>query len=101
MSIHVGFIWVTLWPSQANYFGEISYMTPDDRNDEQPASLSLSQVYELIALEQIEMDRRVAERRGLSDGPVGDGSNVIYLKARASKARKVKPEHFPRRRFAG
>jgi hypothetical protein len=73
-------------------------MTPDDRNDEQPASLSLSQVYKLIALEQIEMDRRVAERRGLSGG---DASNVIYLKTRASKARKIKPEHFPRRRFAG
>ena len=76
-------------------------MTPDDRNDEQPASLSLSQVYKLIALEQIEMDRRVAERRGLSGGPRSDASNVIYLKARASIARKVKPEHFPRRRFAG
>ena len=76
-------------------------MTPGDRNDDQPASLSLSQVYELIALEQIEMDRRVAERRRLSAGPVGDASNVIYLKARASNARKVKPERFPRRRFAG
>jgi hypothetical protein len=76
-------------------------MTPDDRNDEQPASLSLSQVYKLIALEQIEMDRRVAERRALSGGQMGDASNVIYLKARASKAREIKPEHFPRRRFAG
>ena len=76
-------------------------MTPDDRNDEQPASLSLLQVYKLIALEQIEMDRRVAERRGLSGGPMGDASNVVYLKARTTKAREIKPEHFPRRRSAG
>jgi hypothetical protein len=101
LSIHVGFIWVTLWPPRAKYFGEISYMTPDDRNDEQPASLSLSQVYELIALEQIEMDRRVAERRGLSAGPMGDASNVIYLKARTTKPREIKRELFPRRRSAG
>jgi hypothetical protein len=67
-------------------------MTPDDRNDEQPASLSLSQVYKLIALEQIEMDRRVAEK---------GASNVIYLKARASKRPEIKTEHSPRRRSTG
>ena len=49
-------------------------MTPDDFDDEARASLSLSQVYRLIALEQIEMDRRVAERRA---------ANVVPLKARA------------------
>jgi hypothetical protein len=101
LSIHVGFICATLWPSQAKYFGEIFYMTPDDRNDEQPASLSLTQVYKLIALEQLEMDRRVAERRGLSSGPMGDASNVVCFKARTIKAREIKPEHFPRRRSAG
>ena len=67
-------------------------MMPDDRNDEQPASLSLSQVYKLIALEQIEMDRRVAEK---------GASNVIYLKTRASNKPEIKTEHSPRRRSAG
>lgn len=67
-------------------------MTPDDRNDEQPASLSLSQVYKLIALEQIEMDRRVAAK---------GASNVIYLKARGSKKPAIKTEYSPRRRSAG
>ena len=67
-------------------------MTPYDWNDELPASLSLSRVYKLIALEQIEMDRRVAERRA---------SNVIYLKARATKGRETKLERNPRRRLAG
>ncbi len=75
-----------------NYFGEISCMTPDDRNDEPPASLSLSRVYRLIALEQVEMDKRVAERRA---------SNVIYLKARAAKACEIQLDRGPRRRAAG
>jgi hypothetical protein len=71
------------------------HMTSDDRNDEQPASLSLAQVYRLIALEQIEMERRVAEKRG------GDVSNVVYLTARAAKGREIKTERSPRRRTAG
>lgn len=67
-------------------------MTPDDRNDEPPAGLSLSQVYRLIALKQVEMDRRVAERRA---------SNVIYLKTRAPKSLDIQLERGPRRRSAG
>ena len=39
------------------------HMTPNDFDDGARASLSLTQVYRLIALEQIEIDRRVAERR--------------------------------------
>ncbi|MBP9173784.1 MAG: hypothetical protein KBF54_04495 [Rhizobiales bacterium] len=67
-------------------------MTPDDFDDEPRASLSLSQVYRLIALEQIEMDRRVAERRS---------ANVIPLRTRAGRNREIRLEPDLRRRLAG
>jgi hypothetical protein len=76
-------------------------MTPDDRNHDQPASLSLSQVYRLIALEQVEMDKRVAERRALSVGRIGDASNVIHLKARANRNFEIEAKRPPLRRSAG
>jgi hypothetical protein len=72
-------------------------MTTNGRNEEQPASLSLSQVYRLIELEQIEMDRRVAERRG----PVADSSNVICFRARLAESVEIEPEHQPLRRSHG
>ena len=53
-------------------------MTTNSRNEAQPASLSLSRVSRLIELEQIEMDRRVAERHR-------PHSNVLPFKARASE----------------
>lgn len=49
-------------------------MTANGRNEVQPASLSLLQVSRLIELEQIEMERRVAEWRKSS-------SNVVAFKA--------------------
>ena len=52
-------------------------MTPDDFDDEPRASLSLLQVYRLIALEQIEMDRRVAERPGPAE-TVKSGWSLIF-----------------------
>ena len=67
-------------------------MAPDDLNDEARASLSLAQVYELIALEQVEMDRRVAERRA---------SNVVQLKTGAARQREIRLEPGVRRRLAG
>lgn len=67
-------------------------MAPDDLNEEARASLSLAQVYELIALEQVEMDRRVAERRA---------SNVVHLKTGAANRREIRLEPGPRRRLAG
>lgn len=76
-------------------------MAPDDRNDDQPASLSLSQVYRLIALEQVEMDKRVAERRVLPGSRIGDASNVIHLKARTNRNLEIKPERQPLRWSAG
>lgn len=66
-------------------------MTPDDFDDGPRASLSLLQVYRLIALEQIEMDRRVAERRS---------ANVVPLKARARTGREIRLEPDLRRRLA-
>jgi len=67
-------------------------MTPDDFDDGPRASLSLLQVYRLIALEQIEMDRRVAERRA---------ANVVPLKSRACTSREIRLEPDLRRRLAG
>ncbi|MBZ0259060.1 MAG: hypothetical protein K8F90_00460 [Hyphomicrobiales bacterium] len=67
-------------------------MNPDDFDDRARASLSLLQVYRLIALEQIEMDRRVAERRA---------ANVVPLKARARASREIRLEPDLRRRLAG
>jgi len=67
-------------------------MTPDDFDDEPRASLSLLQVYRLIALEQIEMDRRVAERRS---------AKVIPLRTRAGRNREIRLEPDLRRRLAG
>ncbi len=68
------------------------HMNPDDFDDGARASLSLTQVYRLIALEQIEMDRRVAERRA---------ANVVPLKARARTSREIRLEPDLRRRLAG
>ena len=67
-------------------------MTPDDFDDELRASLSLLQVYRLIALEQIEMDRRVAERRS---------ANVIPLRTPAGRNREIRLKPDLRRRLAG
>jgi len=71
---------------------DIFCMTIDDWNDEARASLSQSHVYRLIALEQVEMDRRAAERRA---------SNVIYLRGHAAKACEPRLERKPRCRSAG
>jgi hypothetical protein len=68
-------------------------MTANSRNEAQPASLSLSQVSELIELEQIEMDRRVAERCGSS-------SNVIPFKARPAE-RVIETGQHPLRQSHG
>jgi len=68
-------------------------MTANSRNEAQPASLSLSQVSRLIELEQIEMDRRVAERRKSS-------SNIILFKARPAE-RAVETSAYPLRRSHG
>jgi hypothetical protein len=68
------------------------HMNPDDYDDEARANLSLTQVYRLIALEQIEMDRRVAERRA---------ANVVQLKSRAGRGREIRLEPDLRRRLAG
>jgi hypothetical protein len=67
-------------------------MTPDDFDDGPRVSLSLLQVYRLIALEQIEMDRRVAERRT---------ANVVPLKTRADRSRDIRLTPDLRRRLAG
>ncbi len=68
-------------------------MKVNGQNDEPPASLSLSQVSRLIELEQIKMDRRVAERPRLS-------SNVVEFRVRpAEKASRT--ERLPRRRAHG
>lgn len=69
-------------------------LTTDGRNDEQPASLSLSQVYRLIELEQIEMDRRVAEKRRLS-------SNVISFRARPAARVEIATARHPLRQSHG
>jgi hypothetical protein len=42
-------------------------MMKSDSIDEKPASLSLSRVYRLIELEQIEMEKRVAENGKLNN----------------------------------
>jgi hypothetical protein len=72
---------------------ESSEMTAKSRNEAQPAGLSLSQVSRLIELEQIEMDRRVAERRR-------SFSNVIPFKARPAE-RRVETGQLPLRRSHG
>jgi hypothetical protein len=72
---------------------EFPEMTTNGQNEAQPSSLSLSQVSRLIELEQIEMDRRVAERRGLP-------SNIVEFRARpAEKISGTEP--LPRRRSHG
>jgi len=68
-------------------------MTANGRNEVQPVSLSLSQVSRLIELEQIEMDRRVAEWRESS-------SNVIAFKAPPA-ARMIDTGQRPLRRSRG
>jgi hypothetical protein len=67
-------------------------MTPGDLKDELRKSLSLPQVYRLMALEQVEMDRRVAENRA---------SNVVHLKTGAARFGKIRLEPGTRRRLAG
>jgi hypothetical protein len=67
-------------------------MTPGDLKDELRKSLSLPQVYRLMALEQVEMDRRVAENRA---------SNVVHLKTGAARCGKIRLEPGTRRRLAG
>ena len=68
-------------------------MTANSRNEAQPASLALSQVSRLIELEQIEMDRRVAERRSLAP-------NVIPFKARPAES-VIDTDQHPLRRSHG
>ena len=67
-------------------------MTPDDFDDGPRVSLSLLQVYRLIALEQIEMDRRVAESRA---------ANVVPLKSRAGRNCDIRLKPELRRRLVG
>ena len=73
-------------------------MTASDPNEEQPASLSTAHVYRLIALEQVAMERRVAEKRARSAGRIDAFSNVIHLKAHAAQRLAVKTERLPLRR---
>jgi hypothetical protein len=70
--VHVKFICSRLsllhqWPKPTTiYFYENHIMTKSDGFEKHPESLSLARVYRLIELEQIEMEKRVAENRKLN-----------------------------------
>ena len=76
-------------------------MTQSDGYDEEPASLSVSHVYRLIELEQIEMEKRVAENRRLNGSRLNNASNVIYLRPFSPNRGASEMEQLPLRRSNG